>query len=74
MNNLELIRLAEINNERGDRVAAIESIVASLEDWRPGVDGIIDDMRLEVWRLSKHWNRMVGTMPAGAPGLMTSPE
>lgn len=74
MNNLELVRLAEINKERGDRVAAIESIVASLEDWRPGVDGIIDDMCLEVWRLSKHWNRTVGTMPAGAPGLMTSPE
>ena len=59
---------------RDARVAAVESVAATLEDWRPGIDGLVDDLKLEVHRLSKHWERSVRTSALVDPGLIAAPE
>ena len=35
-------------------VAALEHVAADLEDWRPGVEGTLDDLRIEVNKIAKH--------------------
>jgi len=34
-------------------------VAASLEEWRPEIDATVDDIRLEVGKLNKHWERAV---------------
>lgn len=54
------------------QVDALERAAASLEDWRPEMQGMVDDIRLEVRKLSKHWERMVlNRLP---PLLETTPS
>lgn len=51
-------------------LSVLESAAASFDDWRPGIEGTVDSVRLEVGKLSKHWERSV--MHRGAPILGTS--
>ncbi|CAD6232454.1 unnamed protein product [Miscanthus lutarioriparius] len=51
MGDLELIHVYELRDERDERVSTLESAAAVLEDWRPFVDGTLDDIRLEIKRL-----------------------
>jgi hypothetical protein len=53
MVDLELIRLAEIHDERDDRVEATEQAVGDLQSWRLELDGYIDDIRYNLHRLNK---------------------
>jgi hypothetical protein len=53
MADLELIRLAEIRDERDDRVEALEGAVEELQAWRPEVNAHIDDIRYDLHRLLK---------------------
>jgi chromosome segregation ATPase len=53
MADLELIRLAEIRDERDDRVEAAEQAVGDLQSWRLELDGYIDDIRYDLHRLNK---------------------
>jgi hypothetical protein len=39
------------------RAGALERAATSLEDWRPSMEGTLDDVYLEVGKLSKHWER-----------------
>jgi hypothetical protein len=59
MGEVELIRFAEICDERDLRVAALEDAVTALNNWKPNVDGVLDTMRTETKRLSQHWDRAV---------------
>ena len=52
--DLELIHIHKIRDERDDRVEAVESEVKELASWRLLVDGSIDYLCMEVKRLSKH--------------------
>ena len=63
MVDLELIRIHEINDERDDRVAAVETAVEELVSWRPEVDGLIDDLRLEVKNLRSSGGRAAVELP-----------
>ena len=72
MVDLELICIQEINNERDDRVAVVETAVEEIVNWHPKVDGYIDDLRLEVKRL---WVREGGTVMEFPPtGHQRQPE
>jgi hypothetical protein len=51
--DLELACLRELYGKDGDRVATLEATAAVIEEWRPYVDGSIDDMRLEINRLKQ---------------------
>ena len=53
MADLELIQLAEIHDERDDRVEVLEGAVGELQSWRPEINGHHDDIRYELCCLSK---------------------
>lgn len=53
MGDLELIRLAEIRDERDDRVEELEGAVGDLQSWQQELDGYIDDIRYDLCRVSK---------------------
>ena len=63
MVDLELIRIHEINDERDNRVAAVETAVEDLVSWLPEVDGLIDDLRLEVKNLRSSGGRAAVELP-----------
>lgn len=52
------------------------------DEWRPSVDGVVDDLKLEVdklsklkeevSRLSKHWDRVIVDASASGPGMFAS--
>jgi hypothetical protein len=69
MADLELIRLAEIRDERDDRVEAAEQAVGDLQSWRLELDGYIDDIRYDLHRLNKSH-----AMQPQQPSLMTRRE
>ena len=72
MVDLELIRIHEINDERDDRVAAVETAVEELVSWRPEVDGLIYDLRSEVKNLWSRGGRAVEELPTS--GTLRQPE
>ena len=65
MADLKLIQLAEIRDERDDRVVALEGAVGELQSWRQEVDGHIDDICYLLCRLP-----MSIVMPPRQPLLM----
>jgi hypothetical protein len=44
LTDLESSRDTAIKQEYDPRVAALEKVLADLEAWRPGVDGVLDDI------------------------------
>lgn len=63
-------KFADLAIAQETRVAVLERAAASFDDWRPGVEGTLDSVRLEVGKLSKHWERSV--LDRGAPILETT--
>lgn len=54
------------------RVATLEHAAATFDDWRPDIEGTLDTVRLEVGKLSKHWERSV--LDRSQPILETAPS
>lgn len=52
-------RFADLTITQDARVSALERVAGSVEDWRPDIEGTLDTVRLEVGKLSKHWERSV---------------
>jgi hypothetical protein len=48
VDDLELIQISEMQDERDDRVAALEDATVVLNDWRPWVEASLYDIRLEI--------------------------
>ena len=57
-NDLKLIRLFEIHDERDDRVSALEASMAALEEWQPWVEALIDDTRFDLCWAAYFWYRV----------------
>jgi hypothetical protein len=49
----------------------LERVTAALDEWKPEVEGTMDDIRIEVGKLSKHWERAVRAR--SPPLLPTAP-
>ena len=46
--DLDTIRLAHTNDDRDSRVTTLEVAATDLGTWRPAVEALVDDLRLEV--------------------------
>jgi len=60
-------------------MAALEKVTASLDEWRPSIEGIVDDMKLdisksklEVSKISRNWERAILEQPATTPGVFAA--
>jgi len=49
---LESLRLAHATDDHDSRVTALEVVALHLGSWRPTVEAMVDDLRLEVKRIS----------------------
>jgi len=56
------------------RLVTLEMVAAAYEEWQPGIEGTMDDLKLEVRKLNKHWERAVRDNAPVLPGLCPLPE
>jgi hypothetical protein len=64
------------------RLDALESVAKVFDEWRPGVDGVLDNLRIEVNKLStlkievgkisKYWERTMVDGPSATPGVFAT--
>jgi hypothetical protein len=52
-------QFADLKVAQDARVDALERVAASLYAWKTEIEGTVDDIRMEVGKLSKHWGRSV---------------
>jgi len=57
VHDLEMVRYVEIQDERDERVTALEFAAEAFEAWRPRIESSLFTIRSEVDRLSKLWDR-----------------
>jgi len=67
-------KFSDFESRKDERISKIESVATALEDWRPSIDGAVDDHKLEVGKLTKHWDRSVREREVGHPGLLPQSE
>jgi len=60
-------------------MAALEKVDASLDEWRSLIEGIVNNMKLdisksklEVSKISRNWERPILDQPATTPGVFTA--
>ena len=59
--DLDSIRLANSTDDRDSRVTALEVAASALGTWRLAVEALVDDLRLEVKRISDNWDHTQGS-------------
>jgi hypothetical protein len=64
-------KFGDLSISHDARVSALERAAASLETWRPAIDAKVDNIGLEVGKLTKHYDRAV--RERSPPILPTSP-
>ncbi|CAL4889713.1 unnamed protein product [Urochloa decumbens] len=67
-------RFGDLEKKKDERLSKIETVASTLEDWRPEIEATVEDIRLEVTKLTKHWDRAVLNGASGSSGLMAQPE
>lgn len=72
--DLELIRITEICDERDARVEALKGAQQVFDEWRPWVEASIHDLRLEVKRLAKPVPQPTTQTSAANPGVVSFVE
>ena len=72
-------QIADLEKSQASRMESLERATASIEEWRPSIDGAVDDIRLqvsktklEVSKISRHWERAVLEQPATSPGVFAA--
>ncbi|WVZ90589.1 hypothetical protein U9M48_036876 [Paspalum notatum var. saurae] len=63
-------RFATLSTDTAGRVSHVETAAANMEEWRQEMEASVEDMHLEVKKLSKHWDRAVMDQATLAPGIM----
>ncbi|CAN6294759.1 unnamed protein product [Urochloa humidicola] len=65
-------RFADLKISQDSRVAALERVTSSFNEWRPDIEGTMDDIRLEVSKISRNWEHaLLDPRRPGTPVLPT---
>lgn len=67
-------KFLEVEGQRDDRVAALESAAAAFDGWKPQIESAVESVRMEVGKLTKHWERSVKEKSVADPGLIPQPS
>lgn len=65
-------KLVDLRGAHDARVSALEQAAGSFDEWRPDIEGMVDDIRLELGKLNKHWGRALLDRPP--PLLQQTPQ
>ena len=71
---LEYLRLAHANDDRDSRVTALEVAATDLGTWRPEVEALVDDLTLEVKRISTNWDQQLADSSSRQLEFQPSPS
>lgn len=62
----------DLEKAHGERVAAPERTVASLDEWRSSIKGTVNDICLEVSKISHNWEHAILDRPIDPTGILGS--
>lgn len=67
------MKFSELAGSCDQRISVLEEMGAELSAWKPKVDTALDDVKLEIWKLNKLWDRssFEGSVE---PGLLQKPS
>ena len=65
-------QLSDLKAAQKARDVVLEKAVGEMQDGRPGVDGSMDDIKLELKKLNKHYDRSALENPATTHGIVAS--
>lgn len=63
-------QIQDLEQAHGERVKALERAAASVDEWRPSIEGTVDDIRLEVKKISRNWERAILDRTADPSGVL----
>lgn len=66
-------KIAAVEGQHEERVAGLETAAAAFENWKPQIESAVEAVKMEVSKLTKHWDRSVRERSAMDPGLMPHP-
>jgi hypothetical protein len=70
-----LERAAASAASREERLGVLEKAATSFQDWQPGIEGSVDDIRLEVRKINKHMEKVtIEQAPSKSGGIFLFPE
>jgi FKBP-type peptidyl-prolyl cis-trans isomerase (trigger factor) len=70
---LESIRVDAMFAETVDRVAVLETAATDLGTWRPEVEALVDDLKLEVQKIAQTWGQASPSSAPPPPGFLLHP-
>jgi hypothetical protein len=65
-------QIQDLEKAQDVRVSALAKIASALDEWRPSIEGTVDDMRLEVKKLSLGWERTSIDHPIDKSGVFAT--
>ncbi|XP_039799615.1 uncharacterized protein LOC120664436 [Panicum virgatum] len=80
-------RFNEVDSKRDARISVLEDAVAAIDawkprtdaataglcDWRPWLEASVEDLKLEVHKLHKAWDRVAMDRSGSDPGILEKP-
>jgi hypothetical protein len=63
-------RFLDLEHRGDERIAKVEKVAIDLEDWKPEIEGKVDDIKLEVGKFTKHWERSIRESAMSHPGVI----
>jgi len=64
-------KIDDLRVSQDARVSIVEKAAADLADWRPGGDGVVDDLQLAVKKLNLHYEHAAFEHSSSAPGIIS---
>ena len=72
-------QIRDLEQAQEGRMVVLEKVTASLDEWRPSIEGVVDDMKLdisksklEVSKISRNWERAILDQPATTSGIFAA--
>lgn len=63
-------QLADVHDDYNSHITTLEKVAGSLEEWRPEIEGTMDDVRLVVKKLNIHAERAALENHSASPGVL----
>ena len=65
-------QIQDLEQAQDARISPLEKAAASFDEWRPHVEGTVDNIRLEVKKISLRWERPSIKHPEDKSGVFAS--
>lgn len=63
-------KLTDLKESQDQRVVALEQAAGSFDEWHSEIEATIDDIRLEVKKINKHYERTALEQPTSSTGIL----